>query len=222
MWNLLPLLLTAGGTAYQAKQTNDAEARRQRQAEQGRQLLAVKQREADQRANAEINRVKQSTPEAEREAANQQFLEQLRRSRASATDTGGVGGERYKADMAGVAGDVDQFGRSQADTMARIAAPGRQRQAENVGYNRAAQDIDTISRFAEGDDFVNQLRMANIRPDGTKMAVGSFVAGLGQGMAASGGTPEWDKPGTPAYRRTHYNPNQKTSRDALIQRAMSY
>lgn len=222
MWNLLPLLLTAGGTVYQNKVQQDAEARRLREAEAGRRQLQIKQREADQRVNAEIDRVKGSTPEDERASAQAAFMEQLRRNKANAVSSSGVGGERYREGIAGASDDVDQFGRTTADTMARIAAPQRQRENEGVSFNRAATDVNAIARFAQGDDFLTQLRMANIKADPTKMALGQIATGIGGGMADSGfgmpKTPMYDTPGTPAYARTHYDPNKRTPRTTPIKR----
>lgn len=195
MWNLLPLLISAGGTAVQMSAEQSAEKRRIREAEANRQQLALKQREADERVNAEIENVQASTPEQEREKANSDFLMQLRRTRGDAVASSGVGGERYQSDIVGAAGDVDRYGRDRAGVLARIAAPVRQRTNEATGMSRLATDLNTISRFASGDDFLSQMRQANIRANPWAVAGGQLMQGVGSGMAESGfgmGGGVWD------------------------------
>lgn len=208
MAQALPLVLAAAGTGMQVYNQGKTAERQIAEQERGRQQQLIKQREADQRTRAEIERVGASTPEDERAKANQQFLAQLRRTRNSATDTSGTGSARFSEDVSNAAKDVDQFGVNRAGNMAAIAAPGRQRQTEGQGFNRLAGDIDMIRRQSEGDDFLTQLRTMNIRKDPWLDAVGGIAQGAAGGMAAGGYgmTPKNPRAvkGTPAYNRNNF------------------
>lgn len=182
----LPMILSAGGTALNTAAQQDAEQRRIRERERGMRQQQIKQRQADERVNAEIKRVGDSTPEDERAKAMGDFMTQLRRTRGSAVDTSGVGGGRYSEDIGDAAGDVDQFGRETADVMSRITAPVRQRSNESVGFGRLSNDIGTISRMSSGDDFLTQLRANAVRANPWMQIGGELMQGAGTGMASTG------------------------------------
>lgn len=149
-----------------------------------------KQRRADEAVAAEVAAMGASNPEAERAAATDAYLQQLRTHQASARGSSGATGgasDRFGADVADAERELELRGRQQADMLGRIAAPTRQRQNEAVNFNRLATDLGMIQREAQGDAFLNQLRMSQIRANPWVMAAGQALQGAGTAYAAGGG-----------------------------------
>lgn len=192
----IPLIVSAlgaGAGAYNADRT----ARRQDDAAAaGIQTQQLRQREADQRIDQEIGAVERSSPEAERQAATDQFLQQLRTSRgAIAGDTGGaLGGasDRFAQDSAAATAGVQNFGERAANVLGRIRAPVDQRQREAVGFGRASSDIGQIARTASGDDFLNRLRLSGIRRNPWIDAAGETAQAYARGAASRARPPGLD------------------------------
>jgi len=180
----------AGATAYNAHQT----AKQQDEvAAQGIRQQASRQRDLDSRVNQEVKNVQASNPDAERQKSTADFLAALRRRPDVAGGIGGATSGRYAEDSADAGGEVEDFGRRAADSLARIQSPLQQRQNETQGFSRLATDIGSVARNASGDQFLNQLRQRSI-------AGNPLVEGLGQLATGAGSALATRQPG-PRYRQ---------------------
>lgn len=183
----LALAAAAAGTQYY---NTERTAKRQDNALAGSlREQGVKQREADAKVAAEVEKMKGSTAEASRQEAQAGYMDTLRkgRSKLEAGLTPNIGGDAFRADSAAAAEGVQQFGADRAGLMARIDAPGMQRQDEAFGYGRLATDLGLIGRESRGQSFIDELRMKAIRRDAGLDALASFMGGAAGGVA-SGGT----------------------------------
>lgn len=153
--------LSAGAGAYNADRT----ARKQSAAAtQGILQQQARQREATARVNQQIGAVERSTPEGERAAATDAYLAQLRANRAGVEGSPTLGGsDRFRADTDAAKVDIQNYGTNAAKTLASIDAPLNQRITESRGVGRAGVDLNRIAGEAQGDDFLNKLRMSQIR-----------------------------------------------------------
>lgn len=191
----VPLVIGALGAGASAYNTREVAKDQDQAAAAGIRLQAQRQQEADQRVSQEVSAMEQSSPEAARKQATDDFLGQLRRTRGQAVAGGPAGAsQRYAQDLESASGDVTDFGTKVADTMARISAPSLQRQSEGQSFARTASDLGTIGRNAQGDAFLNQLRLNSIRRDPWIDAGAGLAGGVAGGMASSygkyGGVPD--------------------------------
>jgi hypothetical protein len=184
----VPLVMAAVGTGTQAYVAHEAAADQDKTAAMGIREQAAHQRQADERVSSEVSALEQSTPEAARAQATGAFMDQLRKSRSQAVP-GGVAGasSRYDEDLGAAGEEVQDFGSKVASTLARINAPGLQRQAEGQGFARLSSDLGGLQRSSTGDAFLNQLRLRGIKPDPWLSGAGELVTGVGGGMAANQG-----------------------------------
>ena len=185
----IPAVLAAVGSGIQANETARTARREDEEAAQGIRTQSGRQREADARVAQEVNKLQGSSPEESQREATDAFLGQLRRTRSQAHGEQQVGAvsDAFNTDSARANADVDQYGVNRAGVLGRINAPGLQRTAENVSRSRAATDLGLIGRASEGDQFLTQLRLQNVRANPWTMAGGQVIAGAGSGMAANGG-----------------------------------
>lgn len=182
----LALAAAAAGTSYYNTQQT---AKRQDNAlATSLTNQAKKQREADAKVNAEVEKVKASTAEDERRQAFSQYMDTLARGKqkADAGLEGQIGGAAFQSDAAAAKDAVAQYGAKNADLMARIDAPGLQRQGEAFGYGHLGTDLDLIGREAKGQAFLDELRLRAVRRNAGLDALSSFLGGAASG-AASGG-----------------------------------
>jgi hypothetical protein len=185
----VPAVIAAVGAGVQAKESHDTLKEQDEAAAQGIRTQAGRQREADARVAQEVDKLGQSTPEDSQREATNAFMEQLRRTRAQAHTGESVGAvsDAYNADSADASAAVDKYGANRAGVLGRINAPGLQRTAETVSRLRAGSELGQIARNASGDDFINQLRMSQIRANPWVMAGGQVMQSYGQSAAASSG-----------------------------------
>lgn len=181
----IPLLIGGAATAATTINSENAARRADRIAAQGIRQQGVRQRQIDSRVDQEIDRVAGSDPEMQRQAAQAQFMEQLRRSRAAARGAPGVPGASSRYDEELLAGDaaVDSTAARVADLMARTNAPLLQRERELQGFDRLRSDVGMIGRAAAGDDFLNQLRVRGVRPNPWVDAAAQIAQGYARGRA---------------------------------------
>lgn len=197
----IALALMAAGTGLQYKNTQDTLKRQDATAADGIRRQGVHQREADAKVNAEVEKLKASSAEDERARAQGQYMDALRKRGGNAQaglDTA-VGSDAFREGAAEAATGVQQYGRDRAGLMARIDAPGLQRQGEAFGYGRLGTDLGLIGRESSGDNFINELRLRSIRRNAGKDLLAGLMTGgggalLGAGSGASSGSPgavEW-------------------------------
>lgn len=202
----VPLVISALGAGASAYNTRETAKEADEVAAQGIRQQAKNQEEADSRVNAEVNALEQSSPEASRAQATENFLGQLKRTRGQAVAGGPSGASsRYNADLEGATNDVSTFGTKVADTLARINAPGLQRQAEGQGFNRLSSDLSTIGRNSGADAFLNDLRLRGVKRNPWIDAGASVAGGVSGGMASSGyGSTKYGAYDPRATRRVDY------------------
>lgn len=196
----VPYALAALSAGVGAWQADDTSKRQDREAAAGIRQQGATQRQADERVNAELAQLEGSSPEQERRASQDAFMQELQRSRATAASSmPGVAGAsgRYGSDL--VAADAAATGTAAkvADLMARINAPALQRQREGSSFGRAGSDLNVLGRRSAGDDFITQLRARSIRANPWITAGGQVLGGVGAGMASGGGAAYSPGAGTP-------------------------
>lgn len=178
----------AGGLQYE--NTRRTTNRQDAQAAQGIQRQGVKQRQADARVDSEVQKLAASTADDERRQRLGDYMQTIQRSKAGMTEglAPPVGGDAFKADAAKAMDGIQSVMGDRAGLMARIDAPGMQRQGEAFGFGNLATDIQKISRESKGDDFINELRMRAIRRNPWLDIASSAVGAAGGAYASRAGT----------------------------------
>ena len=184
----VPLAISAVGAGASAYNQHQVAKRQEEVAQNSSVRQQRKQQEADARLNSELDTLGTSGPDAERKAALDGFLQQLRANAGEAGGSSNVigGSDRFKKDSATSGAAIKNYGTTRADNLSRISAPGMQRRREGYGINRAGDDVAGIGRDANAEAFLSQLRMQSIRANPWIDAAGQIAQGVGSGMAASG------------------------------------
>lgn len=183
----------AGGSYYNTQQT----AKRQDDAAAaGIRDQGKRQKEADAKVNGEVQKLKDSDAADERASALQSYMTTLAQHKQTAQaglNTPNIGGAAFQAGSEKAAGEAAGDAANTAGLMARIDAPGMQRQGEGFDYGNLATDLSLIGRQAQGDDFLNQLRIRAIRRnpyiDAAAAGMNAYAgatAGGGGGASAAG------------------------------------
>lgn len=191
---IIPIALMAAGTLAQQSE-NDRVIKKQDEATaQGLLNQSRRQQEADRRVNDEIAQLETSTAADDRAQRLGQYMQQLQRGRKQAVAglEGPVGGATFQADAGAARTGADNAAATTAGLMSLIDAPQLQRQQEAFGYGRLATDLGMEARASRGQQFIDQLRLRQIRrrPEvdllaGLATSVGGAMAGGGGGLAAS-------------------------------------
>ena len=149
----------------------------------------TKQRQANARVDTEVDHLKASTAEKSRREGLDSYLQALLANRAKlhAGLGGEIGSQAFQRASANAATGVDQYANDSADLMARMDAPGQQRQDEAFGYGRAATDISLIAREAAGQNFIDQLMVDRARRRNPWLDALSAGLSGAAGAAGSGG-----------------------------------
>ena len=142
----------------------------------------AKQRKADSQLADLIKNLSASNQQDEAAAQNQNYLDTLRMgSQASGINQGpGNFSDAYKKDAASNVIDLEAFGKERAGLMSRMDAPGLQRVNEGILFDNAAVDLGMLQREAQGQDYLDQLRLGSIRAN-------PWVDALADGMGAYAG-----------------------------------
>lgn len=189
---LATTLAGTGAGIYNQQRTLN---RQDQQAASAIQTQGRVQRQVDSRVDDEVRRLEGSTAADERAQALEGYMDTLSRNRRSLE--GGlaptIGSDTYRASSAQAAGDVNTYAQRAADLMSRIDAPVMQRQGEAFGYGRLATDIGTLARNAQGESFLDEMRMRAIRKNplidaaaGAMTAYGGSMAGRASGAGYTG------------------------------------
>lgn len=183
----LALAAAAAGTSYYntqqtAKRQDNALATQLRN-------QSGKQKQADAKVNAEVEALKSSTAEASRQKTQAQYMDTLRQGKAKVTAglTPNIGSDAFKQDSAAASQGVQDYGAHAADLMARIDAPSQQRQSEAFGYGNLATDLNLIQRDAQGQNFLDELRLRGVRRNAGLDALSTFLGGAAGGVSAGAG-----------------------------------
>lgn len=195
MGQFIPIAIALAGTAAQQAETQRIERKQDQETAQGLLSQSRRQQEADRRVNDEIAQLETSTADAARNDRLGQYMQQLQRGRKQAVAglEGPIGGATFQADAGAARAGADNAAATTAGLMSRIDAPQLQRQQEAFGYGKLATDLDMEARASRGQQFIDQLRLRQIRrrPEvdllaGLATAAGGSMAGGGAANAASG------------------------------------
>lgn len=147
---------------------------------------STKQRAADARVNEEITKLEGSTAENQRVKNLNAYTDALRKRAGEMTAglTPAIGSAAFQTDAAGAVDGVNRYADENANLMARIDAPAYQRRDEATGYGKLATDIGVISREADGQAFLDKLRLDRIRENPWLNA----LADIGMGAVSGGMT----------------------------------
>lgn len=191
----IPLVLAAAGGTASAVNARNMAKKQEGIANRGIAAQGRRQRAADERIGTEVASLANSSPEAERAAALDDFTSALRSSKSAASGATDVpmGSDRYQTEDAGAKADIQNYGGQLADIMSRINAPVRQREREATSRGRTASDVAGISRNAEGDAWLTQLMQQSVTPNTAlsiaapllQGAASATAGGMGGGMASS-------------------------------------
>lgn len=148
-------------------------------------------REAGQRVNKTVQELKTSTPDDAAAQRREAYTAALRKAQpaaeSAALPTFGGASMRFAEDVGAARSASAASGAEDADIMARLDAPGLQRQAEAQRAAGAASDISLTAGRAGGENALSRIRSAGIQPNPWLMAAGQVGQGFASGMAAGGG-----------------------------------
>lgn len=183
----LALAAAAAGTSYYNTQRT---ARRQDQeAAAGIRRQSARQREADAQVSSMIDQQAGSSSADEQAGVLDKYMQQLRASKAGSTtglsQVGNVSDAARTAEADAALG-VGQYGSKMASLLSAMDAPLLSRQNEAVARARGAVDLERIGRFAQGDDFLTQMRLQGIRRNPWLDAFSSFAGGAAGSIGTGG------------------------------------
>jgi hypothetical protein len=195
------MLLSAGGTALQQFGANqDRQDQARRAAEDLRRNTELNNR-AGERVSQEVKNVAAANPDEERKAAQNDFIEALRKAKVSngGADFGGVPGasDRFAADVGQAQDAATAQGRALSGNLAAIDAPQFARIKENRGLTDTATDLSRLEQQGRGQDFLSQLRAARAGDH-------SGLESLGSGISAFGNAYGQRAPKTPPPKKFGY------------------
>lgn len=187
------LILAAVGGTTSAVNTGISNRRRDRAAAEGIRRQGETQAEANRRVNERVVDIAQSTPEAERTASLEGFLDTLRSSSQTVggeDDPLALGGQRFAERVTGGEAVTRQRGTETAGILSRIDSPLRQRAREQGRVGDTALQLSELGRQSQADAFINQLRVASKRPNPIVEALAQAAKGAGSVLALKppGGT----------------------------------
>lgn len=184
----------AGGQYYNTTKTAE---RQDNQAALGIQNQSRIQKQADAKVNDVVTKLADSNAADAKASRLDDYLNVLRRNRSTtqAGLTPNIGSDTFKTDAAAAASGVSSYADKTAGLMARMDAPGIQRQQEGFDYGNLATDIGLIGRESQGQNFLDQLKMGRIRRN-AKIDLGSGLLMAGAGAAANGAGGAGTKQGT--------------------------
>ncbi|MEN5154757.1 hypothetical protein [Stenotrophomonas muris] len=194
MGQLIPIAIALAGTAAQQAETQRVERKQDEATAQGLLNQSRRQQEADRRVNDEIAQLETSTAADDRAQRLGQYMQQLQRGQRQALSglNSPIGGATFQADAGAARTGADNAAATTAGLMSRIDAPQLQRQQEAFGYGKLATDLDMEARASRGQQFIDQLRLRQIRrrPEvdllaGLATSAGGAMAGGGGGFAAA-------------------------------------
>ena len=167
----ISLILTAAGAGTQAVNNNIAMRRQDREAARGIRKQGELQREANNRVNQQIDELAASDGSTERADALAGFQNAIRETADSAH--GSLPGDalllganpRFAEKVSQGQTQIRQGADESADRLAIIDAAVAQRMNEGSRMGRTATDLSETKRRSAAEDFINQLRINERRPN---------------------------------------------------------
>ncbi len=202
----IPMAIAAVGAGASAYNTYQTGRNQDRALAASIQQQQVRQREADALVRAQLERTGQSTPDAERQTAMQEYLTQIQRAQAQAEGGLGVMGDvsaRYAGDAGSAGQAIRDYATGTADIYSRIDAPLRQREREGIEFSRLGSDINTLGMLSGSDQYLADLRLRragqrNPWIDAFSQAAQGYAGGMSDsGWGSVSSTPAYNKGSTP-------------------------
>ena len=162
----IPLVMAAVGAGASVYNTRQTERRQDNALAQQIRNQSARQREADAKAAELVRREAGSNDTDERASSLAKFTDAIQKARGNAErplETVAAVSDAYKKAGSDSALGMTSTAGNFADLVSRIDAPMQQRQNDDLARGRYATDIDMIRRFASGDDYLDQMRLRNIR-----------------------------------------------------------
>ena len=184
----LALAAAAAGTSYY--NTQSTAKKQDREAAAGIRKQSARQREADGAVDKAIDAQAMSSGADEKAGVLDQYLQQVKASKAgsvSGLNQGGNLSDAARTAEADATLGVGNFGQKIAGLMASMDAPQLQRQNEALSRANTAVDLDGIGRNAEGDAFLNQMRLQGIRRNPYLDMFSSFAGGAAGSVGGGAG-----------------------------------
>ncbi|GAB2619840.1 hypothetical protein [Novilysobacter erysipheiresistens] len=189
MGQFIPLAIGLAGAAAQSAETKRVERKQDDQLAMSLIEQGKKQKEADTKVNEEVQELQASTAADERADRLDEYMQGLQRGRKG-WESGGIdpaiGGDAFKADSAKAAEGVQQYAADTAGLVARMDAPGLQRQGEAFGYGNLTTDLGLIGRESQGQRFIDELRMRAIRRNPNVDLAAGVASGVAGAMGGGG------------------------------------
>lgn len=189
MGQFIPIAIALAGTAAQQAETQRVERKQDEETAQGLLNQSRRQQEADRRVNDEIAQLETSTAADDRAQRLGQYMQQLQRGQRQALSglNSPIGGATFQADAGAARAGADNAAATTAGLMSRIDAPQLQRQQEAFGYGKLATDLDMEARASRGQQFIDQLRLRQIRRRPEVDLLAGLATSAGGAMAGGGG-----------------------------------
>lgn len=183
-----PMIALALGSAALGLWNQEQLAQRQdRQAAATIRNQAKKQETADARIAQALTAQAASNPADELAQQTNAYIQTLQQGQQRGGFNTGPGAysDAYLADVEAAQQGVDQYGRDRAGLIARIDAPALQRQNEGILFDNLRAELGMIGREARGQDYLDTLKLKNLRANPWIDALSQ--AGMGYAMGAAGG-----------------------------------
>lgn len=196
------------GTAVKINEDNKTARRQDNEAAAGIQRQGRLQAKADEKVNAEVEQLKNSTAQTARREALDSYSRALQAGERSTTIGLPGGGEAFQKAANDANGAVRQYGATNANLMATMEGAGTQRLREGFSYGRLGTDLSLIGRQSAGDEFINNLKTRAIRNNpwvdgaaGVMVGAGGAMGGGGTGAGQKQQAPSQttSKPAPPKY-----------------------
>lgn len=180
------ILIGAAVTTYN---TIETQKKQDDQAAAGIIQQQGRQRQADDKVDKAVQELGQSTAQDERRKAYKSYTDALSANKRSSAVgmPEGIGGDAFKQASADATASVDQYGKTNAGLMATIEGAGSQRMNEGFGYGQLGTELNLVGRQAQGDDFINSLKLKGIQRNPWLDFAGGVMTGAGGAMGGAGG-----------------------------------
>ena len=181
----------AGGSYYNTQQTAKHQDEAAADSIRNQSLL---QKQADAKVNDTVHDLQGSTSADAKAQRLDDYLNVLRANKGKQEQglTPNIGSQTFQTDSTVRAANSDDYAAKTAGLMARMDAPQIQRQNEGFGYGNLATDLNLVGRQAQGQSFLDQLRLNAIRRNAkidlaSSLLMSGAGAAYGAGGAAAGG-----------------------------------
>lgn len=197
---LVPALVSAAGTGLSAFAADRARKKQDREAAAGIMRQAEFQKQAGERVNENIQKLRGSNPEGETRAAEGDFMAALKAQQKPGMPMDALqpfagGSQRYAEDVstAKQAGETDVA--ALVKNLAAIDAPTFQRLREGQTTADTASKLGLIDQASQGQDFLTKLRTSSITANPWLTALGTGMQAYGSAKAGAAGKPKPVKAG---------------------------